>query len=58
MQFGESLLNRSVKKCNLTDLGLGWSQMRKWQGYNNHELLCPISENGLVLKGSMTDLDA
>ena len=32
--------------------------MRKWSGYNNNELLCPISENGLVLKGSMTDLDA
>jgi len=32
--------------------------MRKWTGYNNNELLCPSSENGLVLKGSMTDLDA
>jgi len=32
--------------------------MRKWTGYNNNELLCPSSENGLVMKGSMTDLDA
>jgi hypothetical protein len=25
VQFGETILNRSVKKCNITDLGLGWS---------------------------------